>query len=109
MKIHIFINHLNRLYFTDLPLFPPFGTAKSLAMDKLTEIIPQYAIPSSWNKKLREQGEDPLVMGMPAFLTTLEDLKASEMDFQKALTNTSSSARSSPKTGKKSRKSSKTA
>ena len=95
--------------FTELPLLPPFGNANSLVMDKLTEII-QYAIPSSWNKKLREQGKDPLVLGMPAFLTALEDLEASETDFQKASTNTSSSAKSSPKkSSKKSQKSSKTA
>ena len=75
----------------------------------LTEII-HYAIPSSWNKKLQEQGKDLLVMGMPAFLTALEDLEASETDFQKASTNTSSSTRSSTKkSGKKSRKSNKTA
>ena len=71
----------------ELPLLPPFGAGNSLGDDELTEII-QYAVPSSWNKKLRKQGQDPINMGLSTqFLQALEDLEAAEQDFDKAPAN----------------------
>jgi hypothetical protein len=108
MKIRIFINHLTRMNISELPLLPPFQAANSLGNDEITEII-QYAIPNSWNKKLREQGKDPLNMRANVFLQALEDLESSETDFEKASTNSSTNTKSSKKlSNKKSKKSNKT-
>ena len=73
MKICIFINHLNRMNNTEFPLLLPFGVGSLLGADKMNEII-KYAIPNSWNRKLQEQGKDPLLMGLFTFLQALEDI-----------------------------------
>ena len=43
----------------------------------------QYAIPSSWNKKLQEQGKDPVLMSATEFVTAAEYIESSESDFEK--------------------------
>ena len=68
MNIRIFVNHLQRMNHIELPLLPPFGQANCMGDDEITEYI-QYAIPSSWNKKLRKQGRDPLTLGLAALCT----------------------------------------
>ena len=66
MKIRIFIAHLTKINTTELPMLPPYAVTNSLCDDEMIEII-MYAIPNSWNKKLREQGKDPVLTTKDAF------------------------------------------
>ena len=91
MKIRMFIAHLTRINNTELPLLPPHTQANSLGDDEIIEII-MYAIPNSWNKKLREQGKDPVLMTREDFFKALENIESSETDFDKASSNNSPSA-----------------
>ena len=101
MKIHIFIAHLTKMNATELPRLPPFATANLLGDDEMIEII-VYAIPNSWNKKLREQGKDQVLMTKLNFFKATEDIESSETDFEKA-SSSHPSGKSSSKTSKKKR------
>ena len=83
MKIRTYVSHLNRINTQDLPMFPPFDTANSMSEEEIREII-QYAIPNSWNRKLREQSKDPLTMTLANLITTLENYESAESDFDPA-------------------------
>lgn len=107
MKIRTYVAHMNRLNTQDLPELPPFETANSMGEEEIREII-QYAIPNSWNRKLREQSKDPLTMSLSALINTLEDYESAESDFEPASKSTGKKANGKNKKGSKPKSSSKT-
>jgi hypothetical protein len=107
MKIRVFVSHLLRINYSELPLLPPFSPANSLTNDEIIEII-QYAVPNSWSRKLREQGKDPLLMGTTLFINAMEAIESAETDFNAASNGDSgTSAKKSNKSSKKAKRSNK--
>jgi hypothetical protein len=107
MKIRVFVSHLLRINCSELPLLPPFSPVNSLTHDELIEIV-QYAVPNSWSRKLREQGKDPLVMGMNIFLDAMEAIESAEVDFSSASNKDSGTpSKKSSKSSKKAKRSNK--
>lgn len=82
MSIRTYVSHFLRINEEELALLPPFTTANKLDFSEMVEIW-QYAIPSSWNKKLQEQGKDPVLMTADEFITATEFIESSETDFEK--------------------------
>jgi hypothetical protein len=58
MKTRIFVNHLHRINFDEIPQLPPFATGQELSKDKLLDII-LFGIPKSWVKEMDRQDFDP--------------------------------------------------
>jgi hypothetical protein len=58
MKTRIFVNHLHRINFDELPQLPPFGAEQELSNDELLDII-LFGIPKSWVKEMDRQDFDP--------------------------------------------------
>jgi hypothetical protein len=58
MKTRIFVNHLHRFNFNEIPQLPPFATGQELSNDKLLDII-LFGIPKSWVKEKDKQDFDP--------------------------------------------------
>ena len=77
MNIRTFATHFLRINNEELPFLPPFGVNNSLTLNEITEIL-QYAIPKNWNRKLQEQGKDPLSMTLATFVNVLEQIEGAE-------------------------------
>jgi hypothetical protein len=58
MKIRIFVNHLQRIKFNEIPELPPFAADQELSNNELLDII-LYGIPKSWVKEMDKQDFDP--------------------------------------------------
>jgi hypothetical protein len=58
MKIRIFVNHLHRINFDEIPQLPPFVTGQELSNNELLDII-LFGIPKSWVKEMDKQDFDP--------------------------------------------------
>jgi hypothetical protein len=58
MKIRIFVNHLHRINFDEIPQLPPFATRQELSHDELMDIV-LFGIPKSWVKEMDRQDFDP--------------------------------------------------
>jgi hypothetical protein len=58
MKTRIFVNHLHRINFNELPQLPPFATGQELSNDQLLDII-LFGIQKSWVKEMDKQDFDP--------------------------------------------------
>jgi hypothetical protein len=58
MKIRIFVNHLHRINFDELPQLPPFDSGQELSNNKLLDII-LFGIMKSWVKEMDRQDFDP--------------------------------------------------
>ena len=80
MTIRSYTTALRRINEEDLMMLPPFLESNRIPEDEMKEII-QYAIPNSWNRKLREQSKDPLLMSYFELVTTLENYESAEVDF----------------------------
>ena len=80
MKIRSYTTHLRRINDEDLPMLPPFAATNKIPEDEVKEII-QYAIPNAWNRKLREQSRDPVMMTYNQLVETLENYESAETDF----------------------------
>ena len=80
MTIRSYTTALRRINEEDLMMLPPFLESNRIPDDEMKEII-QYAIPNSWNRKLREQSKDPLLMSYFELVTTLENYESAEVDF----------------------------
>ena len=80
MKIRSYTTHLRRINDEDLMMLPPFLESNKIPDDEMKEII-QYAIPNAWNRKLREQSKDPLLMSYFELVATLENYESAETDF----------------------------
>ena len=80
MTIRTYVSRFMRINEEELPLLPPFKTDNKLDKSEMIEIW-QYAIPSSWNRKLQEQGKDPVLMTAAEFITATEFIESSEQDF----------------------------
>ena len=107
MKIRTYVAHLNRINTLELPQFPPFSNANCMSEEEIREII-QYAIPNSWNRKLREQSKDPLTMTLPSLISTLENYESAESDFEPASKNNKASTKNKKGSKGKAKASSKT-
>jgi hypothetical protein len=57
MKIRIFVNHLHRINFDELPQLPPFKSGQELSNNKLLDII-LFGILKSWVKEMDKQDFD---------------------------------------------------
>lgn len=108
MSIRSYVSHFMRINEEELELLPPFLTTNKLELSEMIEIW-QYAIPSSWNRKMQEQGKDPVTMTMAAFIETTEFIESAEKDFEKVPRKEKSSSSSNKKTKKKSYSNSKDA
>jgi len=100
MSIRTYVSHFNRINEEELALLPPFSTNNKLDFSEMIEIW-QYAIPSSWNRKLQEQGKDPVLMTANEFVTATEFIESSEADYAKVprkKDSTSSKKKKSAKT-----------
>jgi hypothetical protein len=77
MKIRIFVNHLHRINFDELPQLPPFAADQELSNDELLDII-LYCIPKSWVKEMDKQGFDPFaredIQALFQFCKCMEDI-----------------------------------
>jgi hypothetical protein len=82
MPIRAYVSHFMRINNEELELLPPFTVANKLDCSEMAEIW-QYAIPASWNKKLQEQGKDPVLMSASQFITATEYIESAETDFDK--------------------------
>jgi hypothetical protein len=58
MKIRIFVNHLHRINFDEIPQLPPLAVRQELSHDKLLDIV-LFGIPKSWVKEMDRQDFDP--------------------------------------------------
>ena len=78
MKIRQYIANFIRINLDELPLLPPFdAVANKLSTQECIEIF-QYAIPSSWSRKMQEQGFDPVLNPIELFITKAEQLEEAE-------------------------------
>ena len=103
MSIRAYVSHFMRINEEELILLPPFLPTNKLDISEMIEIW-QYAVPSSWNRKLQEQGKDPLTMTTSKLLETLEYIESSETDFEKVGSKKDKSSSSSNHNGKKKKK-----
>jgi len=75
MKVRIFVNHLHRINFDELPQLPPFATGQELSNDELLDII-LFGIPKSWVKEMDKQDFDPFagedIQGLIQFCERME-------------------------------------
>jgi hypothetical protein len=58
MKIRIFVNHLHRINFDEIPQLPPFAARQELSHDELLDIV-LFGIPKSWVKEMDRQDFNP--------------------------------------------------
>jgi len=77
MKFRTFVAHFCRINDKELPMLPPFAATNKLSALEVQEIL-QYAIPSSWSRKLQEQGHDPVTMNITEFITKVEFIEGAE-------------------------------
>ena len=60
MKTRLFVNHMLRIVYEELPRLPPYGPNQGFEEDELKEII-AFALPSKWTKEMTRLDHDVFV------------------------------------------------
>jgi hypothetical protein len=92
MPIRTYVSHFLRVNEEELGLLPPFKANNKIELSEMMEIW-QYAIPASWNKKLQEQGKDPVLMTTAEFIEATEHIEGAEGDYEKVSQRTDKSSK----------------